>query len=282
MANRPQQLTLPPPRAYTRTEFTALRARAGRTGRDHRAAVFRQRHHPLSGRAGAARAVPAHDARRSCTAGHPPRLACAGRPPACLDREARQCAAGPGLAADGRAGGGAGRRRAAGRSRRRPVVPAADCAAPGRGGYPHAWRARRFCEPPRRQLVATGAAHRPRPGAGDRRVAAAARRFARCDGGSRRRCRRAARGTGRPRSNQGGQRAARAARADGLAARAVRRARHEPRAGLPVHPGPPRPRRGTRLPGRLCRTDGHAARMCASSSGSCYGRRCIAAWRCRR
>lgn len=27
MANRPQQLELPPPRSYTRTEFTALRAR---------------------------------------------------------------------------------------------------------------------------------------------------------------------------------------------------------------------------------------------------------------
>ncbi|WP_309790900.1 hypothetical protein [Caballeronia sp. LP003] len=26
MANQPQQLTLPPPRTYTRTDFTALRA----------------------------------------------------------------------------------------------------------------------------------------------------------------------------------------------------------------------------------------------------------------
>ena len=26
MANQPQQLTLPPPRSYTRTDFTALRA----------------------------------------------------------------------------------------------------------------------------------------------------------------------------------------------------------------------------------------------------------------
>ena len=31
MANRPQQLDLPPPRTYTRTEFTALQASA-RTG----------------------------------------------------------------------------------------------------------------------------------------------------------------------------------------------------------------------------------------------------------
>nr|WP_269765834.1 phage integrase family protein [Burkholderia ubonensis] len=40
MANRPQQLTLPPLRAYSRTEFTALRARERPASRDDRAAYF--------------------------------------------------------------------------------------------------------------------------------------------------------------------------------------------------------------------------------------------------
>ncbi len=58
MANRPQQLDLPVPRTYTRTEFTVLRAREKSADRRDRAALLR----PGRARTARGRAPVAHHA----------------------------------------------------------------------------------------------------------------------------------------------------------------------------------------------------------------------------
>jgi hypothetical protein len=164
MANQTQSLTLPPPRTYTRTDFTALRA-------------FVQR-------------LPAATIARLY---YDPKLAPHAATPEAMDRYLRtmrdelvQLALLHGspvlaghLKASVRQHGSAKLtavtlRMVEQASTLAAAVPAADRAAAGRGGDRPAGGARRLLQRARRQLVARGAAHRRAARDNARRMAAAA------------------------------------------------------------------------------------------------------------
>ncbi|WP_309965735.1 hypothetical protein [Caballeronia sp. LZ001] len=160
MANQPQQLTLPTPRTYTRTDFTALRAFVQRVP----AATIARLYYDVERSPHAASAETTERYLRqmrddlvSLALKHGSSVLADHLK---LDQTTRQRAAYRHDATHGRAGVDPGGRYADAGSPGRAVVPAADRATADRRVNHHAGRPDRVLQRARRQLVAIRAAHR--------------------------------------------------------------------------------------------------------------------------